>query len=74
LPDLKRERFSFIGNSALGGARQVLLSYQAMKKAEEIARKMTYLELSVDTAYMDEYMAALFFPHTDLALFPSVKV
>jgi len=72
LPDLKRSRISFIGNSSLAGARQMLLSYEAMKTANEIARKTTYFELSVDPGYMDEYMAALFFPHTDLTKFPSV--
>jgi uncharacterized 2Fe-2S/4Fe-4S cluster protein (DUF4445 family) len=73
LPDLERSRFIFVGNSALNGARQILLSYDAMRKAEEIARKITYFELSVDPGYMDEYMAALFFPHTDLLRFPSIK-
>jgi hypothetical protein len=29
--------------------------------------------LSSDPAYMDEYMAALFFPHTDAGRFPSVR-
>ncbi|MFA5114688.1 MAG: ASKHA domain-containing protein [Candidatus Omnitrophota bacterium] len=73
LPDLERRRFIFVGNSSLAGARQSLLSYQALAKAEEIARKITYFELSVEPGYMQEYMAALFFPHTDLKLFPSVK-
>jgi len=73
LPDIERERFIFVGNSSLAGARQILLSYEAMKKANEVARKVTYFELSVDPGYMDEYMAGLFFPHTDLSLFPSVK-
>jgi uncharacterized 2Fe-2S/4Fe-4S cluster protein (DUF4445 family) len=73
LPDLERPRFLFVGNSSLAGARQVLLSYEAMKKANEIAQKITYFELSVDPGYMDEYMAALFFPHTDLAKFPSLR-
>ncbi len=69
LPELDRKRFVFIGNSALAGARQMLLSAEATKVAEEIARKITYFELSVDSSYMDEYMAALFFPHTDLSRF-----
>ncbi len=73
LPDLPRERFSFIGNSSLAGAREMLLSRAALDAADEIARKTTYFELSVEPGYMDEYMAALFFPHTDLTLFPSVK-
>ncbi len=74
LPDIKRNKIIFVGNSSLSGARAMLLSFEAMKQAEEIARKMTYLELSTEPAYMDEYIAALFFPHTDLAKFPSVKL
>ncbi|MFH1889064.1 MAG: ASKHA domain-containing protein [Candidatus Omnitrophota bacterium] len=73
LPDLERSRFIFVGNSSLAGARQALLSYDAIKKTDEIAKKITYFELSVEPGYMDEYMAALFFPHTDLSKFPSVK-
>jgi hypothetical protein len=33
---------------------------------------MTCVELSTDPAYMDQYTAALFLPHTDPARFPSV--
>jgi uncharacterized 2Fe-2S/4Fe-4S cluster protein (DUF4445 family) len=73
LPDLEREKFKFVGNSSLVGAREILLSYDTMKKAEEIAGKMTYIELSKDPGYMDEYGSSLFFPHTDLEKFPSVK-
>ena len=74
LPDLPRDRFEFIGNSSLVGAREILLSYEAMKKAEQIARKITYIELSTEPNYMDEYVSALFFPHTNLERFPSVKI
>ena len=74
LPDLERSRFIFVGNSSLKGARQMLLSYEARERANEIAKKMTYFELSVEAGYMDEYMAALFFPHTDLDKFPSLKL
>jgi len=73
LPDLDKSRFIFVGNSSLAGARSVLLSYEAMKRAFGIVKKMTCFELSVESEYMNEYMAALFFPHTDLSLFPSIK-
>jgi hypothetical protein len=33
---------------------------------------MTNIELSTESGYMDQYTAALFLPHTDLGLFPSV--
>ena len=74
LPDLDKEKFIFVGNSSLSGARQALLFNQAMKKTEEIAKKITYFELSVEPGYMEEYMAALFFPHTDLSRFSSLKL
>jgi uncharacterized 2Fe-2S/4Fe-4S cluster protein (DUF4445 family) len=74
LPDLDRKRFIFVGNSSLAGARSILLSYEAMKKANEISKKMTYFEMSVEPGYMDEYIAALFFPHTELSRFPSLKI
>ncbi|MDD4907863.1 MAG: ASKHA domain-containing protein [Candidatus Omnitrophica bacterium] len=74
LPDLDESRFIFVGNSSLAGARQALLSYEAMKKADEIAGKVSYFELSVEPEYMDEYIAASFFPHTDLSRFPNVKI
>ena len=73
LPDLERSKFVFIGNSSLAGAREILLSSQAMAMADKLAAKITYFELSVDPGYMEEYSQALFFPHTDLTKFPTVK-
>ncbi|KPK96698.1 MAG: hypothetical protein AMJ95_12680 [Omnitrophica WOR_2 bacterium SM23_72] len=74
LPDIERDRFIFVGNSSLAGAREVLLSYEAMKQVKEIARKVTYFELSVESSYMNEYIAAMFFPHTDSTRFTTVKI
>jgi len=71
LPDIPRERIRFIGNSSLAGARAVLLSRDAWKRAREIAASITCLELTVEPRYFEEYTAALFLPHTDLSLFPS---
>ena len=51
----------------------MILSQQAGDTASAIAAKMAYFELSTEPAYMDESMAALFFPHTDLARFPNIK-
>ena len=33
---------------------------------------MTYLELSADNTFTEEFMSAMFLPHTDLDAFPSV--
>jgi uncharacterized 2Fe-2S/4Fe-4S cluster protein (DUF4445 family) len=73
LPDLPPEKVRFIGNSSLTGARMALLSRHARARADTLARQMTYFELSVDPKFYDEFVAALFLPHTDMNLFPSVK-
>jgi len=73
LPDLPQEKFTFIGNSAIAGTRMCLLSQEAMRKAERIAGKMTYIDLSTDPEFMNNYTASLFLPHTDIGLFPSVN-
>ena len=73
LPDTARDRYEFIGNSSLAGARMSLLSRDAFLKTEEIYKNITYLDLSSEPNYMDEYIASLFFPHTDLGRFPSVR-
>ncbi len=72
LPDLPLDRFRFVGNSSLKGARRTLLCGNYLNKALEISRAMTYLELSVYPGYMDEYMAAMFLPHTNMSDFPNV--
>jgi uncharacterized 2Fe-2S/4Fe-4S cluster protein (DUF4445 family) len=73
LPDLPPERFRFIGNSSLAGARIALLSNHAFEKAQEIAKRMTYFELSVNSDFMNEFIAALFLPHTNQNLFSSLR-
>jgi uncharacterized 2Fe-2S/4Fe-4S cluster protein (DUF4445 family) len=72
LPDIPKERFVFMGNTSITGAYLCLLSEELRKEAEDIASKMTYIELSIYRSFMDEYMSALFLPHTDMSQFPTV--
>lgn len=74
LPDIPREKFSFIGNSSLKGARLAVLDRTLYERSREIARSLTNVELSEDPSYMDNFMAALFLPHTRRELFPSVDL
>ena len=71
-PDVPLKLYEYIGNSSLVGAYAMLYSTEAEKKVYEIARNMTYIELSNINAYMDEFVGACFLPHTDSALFPSI--
>ena len=72
LPDISLDHFSYIGNSSLSGAYAMLISDASREKVDELARSMTYLELSTEPGYMDAFIAACFLPHTDAQLFPSV--
>lgn len=73
LPDLPRDRFFFLGNTSLQGAKKVLLYKEAREELKKITQMMTHIELSNHPKYMDYYMAALFLPHTDENLFPTLK-
>ncbi|MBI2847832.1 MAG: DUF4445 domain-containing protein [Chloroflexi bacterium] len=73
LPDIDIHRIQFIGNSSVMGARMALLSNQSFEDGKATARRMTNIELSNYAPFMNEFIAALFLPHTDARLFPSVR-
>ena len=52
----------------------MLYSVQAEEKVADVAHNMTYLELSNEPTYMDEFVACCFLPHTDAGLFPSLEM
>ncbi len=72
IPDIERSKIQFIGNGSLAGARLALVSGEALEEAYRVADKMTYIELSTDNTFLEEFTAALFLPHTDMSLFPSL--
>ncbi len=73
LPDLPRERFAFIGNASLSGARLVSFSTELLDDSRRVAQMMTNIELSENVDFNHNYVAALFLPHTDEKAFPSVQ-
>ena len=72
LPDMPWERFKYLGNTSVLGAFNALLCRDGRREVIEIGKKMTYLELSADNRFMEEFTSALFLPHTDATAFPSV--
>lgn len=67
------DRFKFMGNTAIRGAYMALLRRDVRSHLTDVARMMTYLELSADNTFYDAFMSALFLPHTDLRRFPTVE-
>ncbi len=73
LPELPEERFIFIGNGSLLGARLTSFSTDLLDDARRVAQMMTNLELSENVDFMNNYVAALFLPHTNTEEFPMVS-
>ena len=72
LPELPLEKFTFVGNGSLLGARMISLSNPMRADVGDIVSKMTNFELSEVPTYMDYYMGSLFLPHTEQRYFPQV--
>ena len=72
LPDIPRDRFIFIGNGSLLGARLTSFSRDLLDDARRVANMMTNFELSVNVDFMNNYTASLFLPHPNAEEFPSV--
>lgn len=73
LPEMDTSKISYLGNGSLLGAKMSSLNNQIRRDVVEVVKKMTNFELSETPSYMDNYVASLFLPHTDLNLFPRVS-
>jgi len=61
-PDCALERVYSVGNAAGEGARLALISLDKRREAEEIARKVEYVELTVEPEFQKYFVDALQFP------------
>lgn len=73
VPDIDIGRYKLLGNSSLAGAAKALVSRAAMAELYVIADAITYKEMNVSSEFMTEFRAAMFLPHTDSSLFPSLS-
>ncbi len=73
LPEIDADRVTFIGNGSLMGARMSSLTNRIRKDVVSVTQKMTNFELSETPSYMDNYIAAMFLPHTEIEKFPRLK-
>lgn len=62
-PDCDLKNVYAVGNAAGDGARIALLNREKRTEAEEIARKVEYLELTLEEDFQKEFIEALHIPH-----------
>jgi len=61
-PMVSLDKISQVGNAASVGAKMVLISMAQRKKAEDIAEKTDYLELTVYPSFSDHFVTSMQFP------------
>lgn len=73
LPDVERDKFYYLGNASMLGCQISLTDVKRFRERVKVRTLITNMELSENPEFMTYYMAALFLPHTDMGLFPSVQ-
>ncbi len=71
-PEMDSDKVTYVGNGSLMGAKMSSLNNRIRKDVVEVTKKMTNFELSETNSYMDNYVASLFLPHTNLDQFPKL--
>ncbi len=69
IPDVDRDRITFVGNTSIKGVKIVTFFKEALKTVEKIRRDTTYYDLMGAGDYVEEFQKAMFLPHTDIELF-----
>lgn len=59
VPNIPQERFRQVGNAAGDGARQILFSHTARKRALQLAREIEYVELTVYPGFRKHYARSM---------------
>ncbi len=63
---IDHQRIRYVGNVSLAGARAALLSTDARKQGEEMARRVKHVELSTMDGFQDVFADAMMFPEENL--------
>lgn len=65
-PEMNLDRVRMVGNTAVTGAKSLLLSKGARSVADAFARKVEYVELAKDAGFRREYLSAMAIPYSDI--------
>jgi uncharacterized 2Fe-2S/4Fe-4S cluster protein (DUF4445 family) len=63
IPDCDLKKVEYIGNAAGDGARIALLNVDKRKEANDVARRVEYVELALEEDFNDRFGEAMQFPH-----------
>lgn len=72
-PDIPREKFRILGNSSLAGVKKLLTDRTQLDRVRYFAGQTVYVQFGTMEKFVENMTAAQFLPHTNAALYPSVK-
>jgi len=70
IPPVPLDRVASVGNAAGRGSLMALASTDVRRAAEQLARRIEYVELSSDPGFTDAFMDAMVFPALPGQVFP----
>jgi uncharacterized 2Fe-2S/4Fe-4S cluster protein (DUF4445 family) len=73
IPDVPIEKISFVGNTAISGAKMALISTEIRKTAEKLSEKIRYIELMAHPDFRKEFISSLFIPHRNPNKYRSIS-
>jgi uncharacterized 2Fe-2S/4Fe-4S cluster protein (DUF4445 family) len=59
---IDHQRIRYVGNVSLAGAKVALLSTEARRQGEELARRVKHVDLSTAEGFHEEFAEAMLFP------------
>ena len=69
IPDIPREKYRFVGNTSIKGAKLTAFYDEAFNEIVQLRQAITYYDLMGAQDYVEEFQKAIFLPHTDIELF-----
>ncbi|MFW9770956.1 MAG: ASKHA domain-containing protein [Candidatus Thorarchaeota archaeon] len=73
IPDISLDKIYQIGNAAGTGAKNCLINKALRTKAQNLLKNINYVEIALEKNFQKEYAEAMYFPHMNLNLFPSLE-
>lgn len=73
IPDINLDKIYQIGNAAGVGAKNCLINKDLRTKAQNLLKNIDYVEIALEKNFQREYAEAMYFPHMNLNLFPSLE-
>ena len=73
IPDINDNNIYQIGNAAGIGAQHCLKNKDLRNEAENLLKKIQYIEIATSKEFQKEFAEAMYFPHLNLDLFPTLN-